>query len=224
VVLGKPSINVRKVLWTCDEIGLAPQVTPWGSGDLDTRAPEFLALNPNGLVPVLVDGDRVLWESNTICRHRRQHAAPTCCPTSPASAPRWSNGMDWQATELNTAWRPAFSALVRHQADWSAVQVSASIARWSELMHVLDRQLSATGAYAAGKRFTLADVVLGLSTVRWTMTPMPRPSLPAVEAYLERLSQRPGSWRMGAMGCLDCCRSAGHASTRPVGRSVNAPA
>lgn len=202
VVLGKPSsINVRKVLWTCAEIGLQPEVQPWGSGHRSTQTPEFLALNPNGLVPVLRDGERVLWESNTICRYLAgKHRRTDLLPDEPGQRAAVEQWMDWQATELNTAWRPAFSALVRHQADWSAVQVSASIARWSELMHVLDRQLSATGAYAAGKRFTLADVVLGLSTVRWTMTPMPRPSLPAVEAYLERLSQRPGFMAHGRNG------------------------
>jgi glutathione S-transferase len=194
ILLGKPSsINVRKVLWTCAEIGLQPEVQPWGSGHRSTQVPEFLALNPNGLVPVLRDGDRVLWESNTICRYlAARHRRDDLLPDEPGPRALVEQWMDWQATELNTAWRPAFSALVRHQADWSAAQVTASIARWSELMQLLDRQLSATGAFVTGDHFTLADVVLGLSTVRWTMTPMPRPSLPAIEAYLKRLSQRPG--------------------------------
>ena len=69
-VLGKASsINVRKVLWTCQELGLTLEREDWGSGFRSTQEPAFLALNPNGLVPVLIDGERVLWESNTICRY-----------------------------------------------------------------------------------------------------------------------------------------------------------
>ena len=69
-LLGKASsINVRKVLWTSHELALPPTREDWGSGFRSTQIPEFLALNPNGLEPVLIDGDRVLWESNTICRY-----------------------------------------------------------------------------------------------------------------------------------------------------------
>ncbi|WP_088286630.1 glutathione S-transferase family protein [Ideonella sp. A 288] len=201
-VLGKPSsINVRKVLWTCDEIGLAPQVTPWGSGDLDTRAPEFLALNPNGLVPVLVDGDRVLWESNTICRYlAAQHGRTDLLPAAAGERAAVEQWMDWQATELNTAWRPAFMARVRQAPGIDAAAVDASVQRWNALMQLLDRRLAATGAFAAGPRFTLADVVLGLSTQRWRMTPMARPELPALDAYFARLCERPAFLRHGHNG------------------------
>lgn len=60
-LLGKASsINVRKVLWTCQELGLTLEREDWGSGYRSTQEPAFLALNPNGLVPVLIDGARVL--------------------------------------------------------------------------------------------------------------------------------------------------------------------
>jgi glutathione S-transferase len=61
------SINVRKVLWTCAEIGLPFEREDWGIGFQPTSDPAFTALNPNALVPVVRDGDFVLWESNTIC-------------------------------------------------------------------------------------------------------------------------------------------------------------
>ena len=67
-VLGRAnSLNVRKVLWLFVELELAHEHQPWGTGDLLLQSPEYLALNPNGLVPVVRDGDFVLWESNTIC-------------------------------------------------------------------------------------------------------------------------------------------------------------
>jgi glutathione S-transferase len=69
-ILGRTSsLNVRKVLWTCDELGLAYEREDWGTGFASTKSPEFLALNPNGLVPVLIDEQGALYESNTICRY-----------------------------------------------------------------------------------------------------------------------------------------------------------
>jgi glutathione S-transferase len=109
--------------------------------------------------------------------------------------------MDWQATELNNSWRYAFLALVRQSpahADPAARE--ASIDGWNRHMRILDAQLARTGAYVAGPDFTLADIVLGLSTNRWFMTPMARPRLAAVEAYYERLSQRPAFLRHGRNG------------------------
>ena len=83
-------------------------------------------------------------------------------------------------------------------ADMQAVQ--ASIAAWHRHMAMLDAQLARTGAFVAGETFTLADVVLGLSTCRWLMTPMERPALPAVAAYVERLRWRPAFLKHGWNG------------------------
>jgi glutathione S-transferase len=195
-ILGKASsINVRKVLWTCAELGLSFEREDWGAGFQSTQQPDFLALNPNAMVPVLVDGDAVLWESNTICRYlasRYGEARPLLPPEALARA-RVEQWMDWQATELNNAWRYAFMALVRNSpAHTDPVQVGNSIAQWNRHMGILEKQLEKTGAYAAGDDFSLADVVLGLSLNRWLMTPMARPDYPALRAYAALLQARPG--------------------------------
>jgi glutathione S-transferase len=193
-ILGRSSsINVRKVLWLCAELDLACEQEAWGAGDRSTKEPEFLALNPNGLVPVIRDGDFVLWESNTICRYLAAREGRTdLLPGTPRERAQIEQWMDWQATELNDAWRYAFMALVRKSpAHGDPRQVEASAAAWNRNMKILDDQLARTDAYVVGPAFTLADIVLGLSTHRWFMTPIERASLPAVEAYYERLSQRP---------------------------------
>lgn len=196
-ILGKSSsINVRKVLWTCAELGLA-----YAHEERPDPA-ALLALNPNGLVPVIRDGNRVLWESNSICRYlAAREGRDNLLPAEPwqrAQVERW---MDWQATELNSAWRDAFMGLVRRDPRYAdPARIAAGIAGWNRAMGLLDGQLAATGAYAVGPGFTLADVVLGLSVNRWLMTPMERPKLPAVAAYVARLEVRPG-WRAhGANG------------------------
>jgi glutathione S-transferase len=194
-ILGKSSsINVRKVLWTCAELGLPSEREEWGNGFRPTGTPEFLALNPNAMVPVIVDDGFVLWESNTICRYLcALHGGEALLPAAPRQRARVEQWMDWQATELNAAWRYAFMALVRRSvAHGDAAQVQASVANWNRLLGILDRHLETTGAFAAGDSFTLADIVLGLSINRWLMTPMERPAYPALAAYYARLGTRPG--------------------------------
>jgi glutathione S-transferase len=194
-ILGKASsINVRKVLWTCAELGLPFVREDWGAGFQSTQDPAFLALNPNAMVPVLIDGDAVLWESNTICRYlaTRYGEDSPLLPREPLARARVEQWMDWQATELNNAWRYAFMALVRNSpAHGDAAQVENSIAQWHRHMGIFEAQLGKTGAYAVGADFSLADVVLGLSLNRWLMTPMARPDFPALRAYAELLQSRP---------------------------------
>ena len=193
-VLGKTtSINVRKVLWTCAELGLPYDCEAWGSGIRSTDTPEFKALNPNAMVPVLLDGSFVLWESNTICRYlATAYGNGTLLPVDPRHRALVEQWMDWQATELNPAWRYAFMALVRKSADHAdPVQVDAGLGGWNDKMRLLEDQLRTAGPYVTGATFTLADVVLGLSVNRWRLTPMDeRPVLPAVAAYVETLASR----------------------------------
>lgn len=202
-VLGRSSsINVRKVLWTCEELGVEPELIEWGSPTLPLTSPEFLALNPGGLVPVLRDGGLVLRESNTICRYlAAKHGRVDLLPAAPAERAQVEQWMDWQATELNTAWRNAFMGLVRRHPDFQAPEpVARSVQAWNRQMGLLEQALAGRGPYVLGDTFTLADVVLGLSTHRWWSTPMERPALPAVAAYYERLQQRPGFRAFGCNG------------------------
>ncbi|HYG06753.1 MAG TPA: glutathione S-transferase [Stenotrophomonas sp.] len=196
------SINVRKVLWTLDELGLVCQRHDVGGAFASPDTPQFRAMNPNAQVPVLRDGDLVLWESNTICRYLAGRAGrDDLLPSAPAARAMVEQWMDWQATDLNTAWRYAFMARVRHSPrhdDPAAIAESAG--SWNRLMGILDGQLARTGAHVAGRDFTLADIVIGLSVQRWLHTPIERPSLSAVMAYYARLQQRPAFVRHGANG------------------------
>ncbi|MEX5748525.1 glutathione S-transferase family protein [Massilia sp. X63] len=197
-IIGKDSsINVRKVLWTCAELGQRVAREEWNAGHAD--------LNPNALVPVLVDDGFVLWESNAICRYLctqyGEQGGAALLPSGARERARVEQWMDWQATELNTAWRYAFMALVRNSpAHRDRAQVESSIAAWNRHIGLLDAQLGSTGAYATGTAFTLADVVLGLSVNRWMMTPMDRPDFHHVAAYVDRLAQRPGFREFGRNG------------------------
>ncbi len=194
-ILGRTSsLNVRKVLWTCDELALPYDREDWGTGYASPHDPAFLALNPNALVPVILDEHGPLWESNTICRYlaSRHDIGQALLPAEPRARAGVEQWMDWQATELNTAWRYAFAGLVRRMPGFDdPEQIAASIRAWNAAITVLERQLERTGAFAAGETFTLADIVLGVSVHRWAASPIERDMLPAVAAYYIRLRGRP---------------------------------
>ena len=195
-ILGKASsINVRKVLWLCDEIGL-----PYERQD---EGPE-LTQNPNGLVPVIVDGDFVLWESHTILRYLAgRYGGAALPPQEPRRRAEVEQWIDWQATDLNSSWRYAFMALVRRDPTFDDPrQITASTTNWNRMMSILDARLAATQAFVVGADFTLADIPIGLSVNRWLMTPIEHSSLPVVLAYYERMSARPAFLKHGRNGVV----------------------
>ncbi|MDT9583532.1 glutathione S-transferase N-terminal domain-containing protein [Stenotrophomonas indicatrix] len=189
VLYGKPtSINVRKVLWLCAELDLPFSHDP-------APAPDVLStLNPNRQVPVLRDGDFVLWESNSICRYlAARQGRDDLLPAAAQARAQVEQWMDWQASDLNSAWRHVFMARVRQHPDFTDdARAEASLEQWNRLMTVLDHQLAASNAYVTGTGFSLADIVLGLSTQRWRSTPGNKPVLRHVDAWFERLRARPG--------------------------------
>jgi glutathione S-transferase len=187
------SINVRKVLWTCSEIGLQVEREDWGGDFASTRSPEFLALNPHGLIPVLVDEDGPVWESNVICRylanrHRRQDLLPEA-PRARALVEQW---MDWQVSDYSYAGQYAFLGLVRkNPAYQDPALIRKSIENWNEQIKVIELHLAGKGDFLTGESFTLADIVVGLSVNRWLRTPQNHPDFPSVDAYFSRVSARP---------------------------------
>lgn len=194
-ILGKTSsINVRKVLWTCAELGLSFEQEDWGSGFRATDVAEFRALNPNAMVPVIRDGDFVLWESNSIIRYLAgRYHGESLYPSDPCERARCDQWIDWQASELNRAWSYAFLALVRHSpAHQDRQEIDLSCANWMKHMAIVEGQLERTGAFIAGHAFSLADIPIALSINRWLETPLRHDEFAAIAAYMARLAGREG--------------------------------
>jgi glutathione S-transferase len=202
-ILGKASsINVRKVLWTCAELHIPFTREDWGSGFRSTNTPQFLALNPCAMVPVIEDGDFTLWESNSIIRYLvSRYGDAQLYPSEPMARARVDQWIDWQASELNRSWSYPLMSLVRKSPDYQdSAKLATGIEQWSKNMQILDRQLQSTGAYVSGEAFSLADIPIGLSVNRWFETPLAHPHLPAVSAYYDRLNQRNGYRLYGRNG------------------------
>jgi glutathione S-transferase len=196
------SINVRKVLWACEELGLAFEREDWGGGFRSTSEPAFRALNPVGMVPVIDDDGTIVWESNVIVRYlAARHSRTDLLPTDPLHRAHVEQWMDWQASDFNNSWRVPFQALVRKNPDFQdakAVEKSAQLL--ASMVGIVDAQLGRTGAYIVGERFTVADIAIGLSVHRWFSTPIARPTYVNVDRYYTRLLERSGFRRYGRDG------------------------
>jgi len=188
------SVNVQKVVWAADELGLACERTEAGGAFGVVATPEYRRMNPNGLVPVIEDDGFVLWESNAIVRYlAAKHAPGTLWPGDlrrRADADRW---MDWQATTFTPAMRDAFWQLVRTPADKrDAAALEASRAASEKAAALLDAHMAGR-AFVAGESFTAADIVLGCAAHRWLHLPLAREPRPEMERWYASLGARPGA-------------------------------
>jgi len=185
------SINVQKVLWCCGELGLDFERVDAGNEFGITGTPAYRALNPNGLVPTIEDGDFRLWESNVIVRYLA-HKDPDArlCPPDVRmrfDAERW---MDWQATVFWPALRPLFIQLIRTSPDKRDASV---IARAEELslsaVRMLDARLSGR-SFLAGDRFTMGDIPAAVAVHRWYELETHHPQLPQLQSWYKRICAR----------------------------------
>ena len=102
------SSNVQKVLWCCAELDIEFERVDVGGPFGGNRDPEYLAMNPNGLVPTVKDGDLVMWESNTICRYlAATRNGEHLYPRDPAARTHVERWMDWQLAVIGAADGPA---------------------------------------------------------------------------------------------------------------------
>jgi glutathione S-transferase len=193
-ILGRAnSINVRKVLWLCGELGLEYEREDWGQGFRDVNDPGYLTLNPNGLVPVIRDGDFVLWESDAIVRYLAQREGRgDLYPADLQQRAVVEQWMNWYGTNFAQSFRYAFHALIRKNPAFAdQTRIDSSLRACAARVAILDAHLARTGPYVAGPDFTLADILMGAGVNRWMHMPADKPPCPAVAAYYERLSARP---------------------------------
>jgi glutathione S-transferase len=188
------SVNVQKVVWCADEIGLAYERIDAGGKFGRNDTPEYLAMNPNGLVPVIQDDGFVLYESNAIVRYlAARDAADSLWPRdlrSRADVDRW---MEWQSTSFTPAMWAAFWQLIRTAPEKrDAAAVEASRSKSEKCAAILDAHL-ATRRFLTGDVFTAADIVAGCAAHRWLNLPLARTARPHLERWYAELKSRPGS-------------------------------
>jgi len=203
-ILGRAnSFNVRKVLWACEELGVAYTREDWGRGFRPTTEPEFQAINPIGLVPavVLADGT-VLRESNTIVRYLAStHGDGRLYPADPIARAGVEQWMDWANYETSISLRGAFLGGQLNEPPWNHPWfIEQGRAQITREVGQLDAHLATTGPYITGERFTVADIPIGLVVNRWFNLTFERPDYANVARYYETLSARPAYLKHGRNG------------------------
>ena len=191
--------NVLPVMWLIGELEIPHVRHDLGGsfGGVDT--PEYRAKNPHGLIPTIVDGNCVVWESNAIIRYlAAKYGAGTFWDPDPAKRSEADRWMEWFKT---TAYRPyidLFWAIVRTE---PALRDRVRIARLTETLHArlaaLDARL-ADRPYVAGDALTMGDIPIGPAIYRWLELEIERPEFPHIAAWYDRLCARP-AFRAHAM-------------------------
>ncbi len=187
------SSNVQKVLWCCGELGIPFERVDLGGPFGGNQDSEYLALNPNGLVPTVQDGELILWESNTICRYlattnngERLYPARTRC----AFVCRALDGL--AAIDRRSADGCAALRFDPQQARGSATTPRSRRRAAKRLSHGRSsRTPSKAGPFLAGSDLSLAEIVMGTLVYRWHAFPLERPALKNLKSWYERMRERP---------------------------------
>jgi len=187
------SVNVMKVLWLAEELGVPYTRIDAGGAFGRTRDPDYVAMNPNPSVPTLVmPNGYSLWESNSILRFlaRTQPGGEAFYPHEPQAAGDVDRWMDWTLASLNAPMRDIFWTFVRTpEAERDLPAAARATEAAGKLYAMLDKQL-ASREYVAGS-LSIADMALGGFVHRWFNTPGERPALPNVRRWYETMLARP---------------------------------
>ncbi len=180
--------NVQKVLWCLEELGLEYEREDYGRQFGNTGG-DYLKLNPNGKVPTLVDGEQVIWESNTILRYLSQTNGGRFYPAEPAKRARVDQWMDWQLASLNAPYVGVFKESKKEPGE-RAQSFAEDAKALRGLLEILNGAM-APGGILPDEGLTLADICLGPIVKRCLAFPIDTDGLEGLAAWEARLEERP---------------------------------
>ena len=192
-VWGRKNANqVIQILWTLSELGVEYKRHSIGteSGDLETT--EYKSLNPNSKIPTIRDNGFVLWESHAVIRYlAKQYGTGSLYPDDPQKAALSDQWMTWSTDSFMGTFFPVFWQLVRtEEKDRDYRKVVEMAQHSAKILKVLDDHL-VMNDFVVGDQFTFGDIPLGVLIHKYFVLDIERPSLPGVEAWYERLKERP---------------------------------
>ena len=169
----KNSSNVQKVMWAIGELGIAHERVDVGGPFGGNKDAPYLAMNPNGLIPTIQDGDLTLWESNAIVRYLASaYGVGKLVAADLKKAALCNQWMDWQIAVVAPAITPAFLGLIRTPPEKrDAAAIAASQTKTTEAMAMLDAELG-KHSFVVGDNFSIADIPVGIMAYRyWQLVP-----------------------------------------------------
>ena len=192
-ILGRTSSsNVQKVQWCCDELGLAYEQEDVGHGKRN-HDPEYLAMNPNGLVPTAIDNGFILWESNSIIEYlASKHGAGTLYPDDLQIRALASQWMGWTNTVAIPARRGLHRSMnVPPPEERDQKMIEAAKETFTKTMQMLDDRLAKSG-FLADDVFTIGDMPAGVVTYQWYGFDVDHGDMPNLRRWYDQLAQRLG--------------------------------
>jgi glutathione S-transferase len=181
---------VQKVIWLLEELGISYQREDYGRQFNNTQDAAYLKLNPNGKVPTLVDGDTVIWESNTILRYLCNKAGNTAFyPANPGQRSQVERWMDWQLASLNNPYLAIFKEAKKPAAE-RAASWAADAKDLTAQLAILEKGMGGH-SWLAGDAISLADFCLGPIVHRCLDFPVDLPALPGLRAWRDKVTARP---------------------------------
>jgi len=205
------SSNVQAVMWGIGELGLDYERLDYGLNFGGNDTPEYLAMNPHGLVPTLKDGDLVMWESCAILRYlaTKYGDGGAFWPADPVARARVDMWAEWGKVSFSRVFSvPIFWARVRTAAaERDKVALTVALERFNGYLGYLEVQLG-DNPYVMGADLTLADVVIGHVLFRYFDIDIPRRDRPVIAAYYARLQAR-AAFREHVMVSYEVLRAEG---------------
>ena len=187
--------NVQKVIFLLEELKLPYERKDYGRQFQNTTTAEYSALNPMQKVPTLVDGDAVVWQSNTILRYLANKTKSALYPSDPAQRSQVERWMDWLLAELNPAYLAGFRDAKKAEGE-RAPDTATNLANELKLLE----GALAKSPWVAGAQFSLADVALGPIVKRCIAFPLGLPAMPKTQVWIAELQKRPAFQKATATG------------------------
>ena len=186
------SINVRKVLWILEELGVSYEREDWGRGFRPTTEEPYASINPFGVIPAIDDDGFILRESHSIVRYLvSKHERSDLYPNDLKQRAIVEAWMDWGGGDGYDHARPVTHAKVFNNPDYQDPRIQErAIAGWNRQMSLLDSALAATGPHLLGEQFTIADIPAGLLVNRWYSIDFEKPVLAHLQRYYDKLAER----------------------------------
>lgn len=191
--LNKLSPNVRRVLLTAAAAGIELEEKTLDFTKGEHKSPEFLAINPNGAVPALVDGDFVLSESRAIMQYlAAKKPESRLLPTDAAERADVTRWQFWDAAHFSpNAATLAFERVLKPMmgmGEPDQAKIKDALTSWRRFAAVLDKRLAGR-PFVVGDTLTIADLTLASSLMYAKQADLPLAEFPNVEAWFGRITE-----------------------------------
>jgi glutathione S-transferase len=193
-IYGIPRSRAFRPLWTAHELAIPYTLSPVDMRKGEQKDPAFLAINPNGHVPAIKDGDLVMWESLAIDLYlAKKHGGPLA-PQSVEEDGLMTMWSFWAVTEVEShALQILYHRVLKPEAEREEQRAVDAVAALQKPTAILEAALKKSGGYLVGGRFTIAD--LNVASVYSYAKPAPElfAEAPTLLAWLDAALERPAA-------------------------------